>query len=140
MWILYALGSAFFASLVAVLGKIGLKNIDSTFATTIRAIIMAVFLFLVSVSLKKFNGVSISTFGSREWIFVALSGIAGALSWLCYFFALKYGSATVVSAIDRLSIVFVAILAGLFLGEGFTIYKIAGVLLIAVGAFLTIWK
>lgn len=138
MWILYAISSALFASLVAIFGKLGLKGVDSTFATTIRAVIMAVFLLIIAVSLKKFNGVSLSTFGSKEWLFVALSGIAGALSWLCYFFALKYGTTTTVSALDRLSVVFVAVLAFLFLGETMTVYKITGVILVAIGAFLTI--
>ena len=140
MWQLYALGAALFASLVAIFGKIGLKDIDSTFATTVRAIIMAIFLFLVSLLLGKFKGFSLSSFGSKAWLFVALSGIAGALSWLCYFYALKFGPATPVAAIDKLSIVFVAILAGLFLSEGFTLYKLLGVALIALGAFLTVLK
>jgi transporter family protein len=89
MWQLYAFGAATFAALVAILGKIGLKDIDSTFATTIRAVIMAGFLLLISLLLGKFRGFSLSSFGSKAWLFVALSGIAGALSWLCYFFALK---------------------------------------------------
>ena len=139
-WILYAFGSALFASLVAILGKIGLKNIDSTFATTIRAIIMAVFLFLMSLTLGKFRGFSLGSFGTKAWLFVALSGIAGALSWLCYFYALKLGPTTAVAAIDKLSIVFVAILATLFLSEGLTLYKFLGVIFIALGAFLTVLK
>src|SRR3989338_8035620 len=140
MWILNAFGSAIFAAAVAILGKVGLKNIDSTFATTIRAIIMAVFLFLVTLLLGKFKGFSFSMLHSKAWIFVAFSGIAGALSWLCYFFALKYGPTTAVTAIDKLSIVFVAILATLFLAESITAYKIIGVLFIALGAFLTVLK
>ena len=140
MWQLYALGAALFASLVAIFGKIGLKDIDSTFATTVRAIIMAIFLFLVSLLLGKFKEFSLSSFGSKAWLFVALSGIAGALSWLCYFYALKFGPATPVAAIDKLSIVFVAILAGLFLSEGFSLYKLLGVAFIALGAFLTVLK
>jgi bacterial/archaeal transporter family protein len=137
MYILYALGSAVFASLVAIFGKIGLKDIDSTFATTVRAIIMAAFLFLVSLIFGKFKGFSFETLGSKAWLFVALSGIAGALSWLCYFYAVKYGPVIPVVAIDKLSIVFAAILAIIFLSESVTFYKIAGVSLIALGAFLT---
>jgi len=140
MWILYAFGSAIFAAAVAILGKIGLKDIDSTFATTIRAIIMAAFLFLVALLLGKFKDFSLTSFGTKAWLFVALSGIAGALSWLCYFFALKYGPTTAVAAIDKLSIVFVAVLATLFLSEGVTMYKITGVILISFGAFLTVLK
>ncbi len=140
MYILYAFGSAFFAALVAIFGKVGLKNIDSTFATTIRAIIMAAFLFLVALSLGKFKGFSFSAFESKAWLFVGLSGIAGALSWLCYFFALKVGPVIPVAAIDKLSIVIAAILATVFLSETATTYSILGVVLIAMGAFLTILK
>jgi transporter family protein len=140
MWILYAFISAVFASLTAIFGKIGLKSVDSTLATTVRSFIMAGFLLLTAIALKKFQGFSLNSFSSKEWLFVALSGIAGALSWLFYFYALKNGDTTIVSAIDRLSIVFVVIFAGFILGEGFTLYKILGVLLIALGAFVTTIK
>jgi transporter family protein len=140
MWIFYAFGSALFAALVAILGKVGLEKLDSTLATTVRAIIMAVFLFVIAIVIGKFRGFSIHNFFSKAWMYVALSGLAGALSWLCYFFALKYGPTTPVAAIDKLSIVFVAILATLFLSEGISLYKFAGVILIASGAFLTIVK
>lgn len=140
MWILYAFISAGFAGLVAVFGKLGLKNIDSTLATTVRAFIMAGFLGITAFALKKFQGFSLSTFTGREWMYISLSGIAGALSWLFYFVALKNGTAVTVSAIDRLSIVFVLVFAALFLGEGFTTWKVAGVLCIALGAFLTTLK
>lgn len=140
MWILYAFISAVFASLTAIFGKIGLKEVDSTLATTVRSFIMAGFLLLTAIALKKFQGFSVNSFSNKEWLFVALSGIAGALSWLFYFYALKNGDTTIVSAIDRLSIVFVVIFAGFILGEGFTLYKILGVLLIALGAFVTTIK
>ncbi len=137
---IYAFVSALFAGLTAIFGKIGLKEVDSTLATTVRSFIMAGFLGITALSLKKFQGFSINSFSSKEWLFVALSGVAGALSWLFYFYALKNGDTTVVSAIDRLSIVFVMVFAGFVLGEGFTTYKIAGVLMIALGAFLTTLK
>ena len=138
MWIVYALLSAIFAALVAIFGKLGLKNIDSTLATTIRAIIMAVFLFFVSLSFKKFDGFTLTKLSSREWILIALSGIAGALSWIFYFSALKSnaGLASKVSAIDRLSIVFVIFLAAIFLGEKLNIKSILGALSITLGAIL----
>jgi len=140
MWILYALGSAIFAAMVAVLGKIGLKDIDSTFATTIRAIIMAIFLFLVALLLGKFKGFSLASFGTKAWLFVALSGIAGALSWLFYFFALKQGFASKVAAIDRLSLVFVVMLAAIFLGETLGWKSVLGALLMVAGALLITLK
>lgn len=136
MWLIYAFLSAITAALVAIFAKLGLKDIDSTLATTVRAIIMAGFLILVSFFLKKFQRFSINSFSSRDWILIALSGIAGALSWLLYFFALKYGLASRVAAIDRLSIVFVIVLAGLFLGETFGWKAGLGAILMAAGAIL----
>lgn len=121
---------------MAIFAKLGLKDVDSTLATTVRAIIMAGFLILVSFFLKKFQGFSINSFSSKDWMLIALSGVAGALSWLFYFFALKYGLASRVAAIDRLSIVFVIVLAGLFLGETFGWKAGLGAILMAAGAIL----
>ncbi|MEK7139742.1 MAG: EamA family transporter [Patescibacteria group bacterium] len=136
MWVLYAFLAAGFAALVAIFGKIGLKGIDSTLATTVRGIIMALFLVCVAFAMRKFDGFSLHSFTGREWVFIILAGIAGALSWLFYFSALRAGPAGAVSAIDRLSIVFVVILAAIFLGEAFT-WKIGiGALLMASGAIL----
>ena len=136
MWLFYAFLAASFAALVAIFGKLGLKAIDPTLATTVRGIIMALFLVFVAFAMRKFDGFSLHTFTGREWIFIILAGVAGALSWLFYFSALRSGSAGAVSAIDRLSIVFVVILAALFLGETFT-WKIGlGAAFIAFGAFL----
>lgn len=135
-WIIYAFISAGFAGLVAIFGKIGIQNIDATLATTVRSIIMAGFLVIVSLSLGKFKDFSSASFTGKEWTFIILAGIAGALSWLFYFMALKNGPATAVSAIDRTSIIFVAILAALFLGEAFGWKQGAGVLMIALGAYL----
>src|SRR5260221_10139823 len=117
MWLTFSFGSAIFAALVAIFAKLGLKNIDSTLATTIRATIMAVFLIGLSLVLKKFEGFSLSTLESRDWVLILLSGIAGAVSWLFYFAALKIGLASHVASIDRLSLIFVVILSILFLGE-----------------------
>ena len=131
-WILLSVLSAFFAGLVAILGKIGLKGIDPTLATTVRAVIMASFFVLVSLFLGKFNGID-QVQGKTLWIIVG-AGIAGALSWLCYFWALKSGPATAVSAIYRGSIVFVVILSLIFLGEALTWKTVLGSLFVVVGA------
>ena len=135
-WIIFALLSAVFAGAVAVLGKIGLKGVDSTLATSLRSIVMAVFLVVVSLSLGKFS--SLNSIDNKALFFIVASGIAGALSWLFYFLALKLGPASGVSAIDRTSAVFVLILAVLFLGEALTWMKAAGALLIVGGAILMI--
>jgi transporter family protein len=133
-WSIYALLSAVFAALVAVFGKIGLKGIDSTLATTLRAIVMAVFLVAVSWGLGKFS--FMQNLNSKALTFIALSGIAGALSWLFYFFAVKSGTVTGVVAIDRTSVIFAFILAVLFLSEAMTWQKAVGALMVALGAFL----
>ena len=138
MWIGYALLSAIFAAAVAILGKIGLKNVDSTLATTIRAVVMAIFLLGAAAVLQKFS--LLKTVGNQTLTFIIFSGVAGALSWLFYFLALKYGPATGVVALDRLSVVFVVILAAMFLGEALTLKSVSGLVLLVLGALLLVWK
>ncbi|OGD32221.1 hypothetical protein A3C91_02880 [Candidatus Azambacteria bacterium RIFCSPHIGHO2_02_FULL_52_12] len=133
-WIFYALLSAVFAALVAVFGKIGVQGIDSTLATTVRAVIMAVLLVAVSLVSGKFQ--LTGTISGNAFLFIVLSGIAGALSWLFYFVALKYGPASAVAALDRLSVVFVLVLAVLFLGEHFSWKSGVGAVLVTIGAIL----
>ncbi|KKW31694.1 MAG: hypothetical protein UY75_C0002G0007 [Parcubacteria group bacterium GW2011_GWC2_52_8c] len=140
MWLLFAFLSAIAAAGVAIFAKLGLQTIDSTLATTVRSVIMAGFLVIVSFLLKKFDGFSLTSFSSREWILIALAGIAGALSWLFYFFALKQGFASKVAAIDRLSLVFVVVLAAVFLGETLGWKSALGALLMVAGALLITLK
>ena len=135
-WLIYAFISAIFAALVAIFGKIGMKGIDSTLATTIRALVMFVFLFVVIILQKKY--ILIGTIKQVDYVFIILAGIAGAMSWLFYFLALKSGEATKVASIDRLSIVFIMIFSLLFLGEKFSLKLLSGIILIAVGAILII--
>jgi bacterial/archaeal transporter family protein len=139
-WLIFAFLSAITAALVAIFAKLGLKNIDPTLATTIRSIIMAGFLTLVSFFLKKFQGFSLKSFDSKDWLLIVLAGIAGALSWLFYFLALKTGLATKVVVIDRLSLVFVIILAALFLGEHLGWRTAMGAFLMVVGAIIITLK
>ena len=127
---------AVFAALVAIFGKIGLKEIDSTLATTIRAIVMAVFLVVVAFSLGKFS--TLESITGKAMLFIILSGVAGALSWLFYFFAIKLGPVSAVAAIDRTSIIFVVLFAALFLSESLTWMKILGSILVAGGALLMV--
>ena len=138
MWIIYALLAAVFAAAVAILGKIGLKEVDSTLATTIRAVVMAIFLLGAAAVLQKFS--LIKTVGNQTLTFIIFSGVAGALSWLFYFLALKHGPAIGVAALDRLSVVFVVILAAMFLGEAFTVKSVAGLAFLVLGAILLVLK
>ena len=135
-WIVFALLSAFFASLVAIFGKIGISNIDTTLATTVRSLIMFLFLAGVSTYLGVFD--KVKQLDQKALIFITFSGIAGALSWLFYFYALKKGPAAGVAALDRLSVVFVLILAVLFLNQAITTKVIIGGILLTVGAILLV--
>lgn len=137
-WILFALLSAATAAAVAIFGKIGISKVDTTLATSVRAVIMAVFLVAVAGILGKFK--LLSTIDNKALTFIIFSGIAGALSWLFYFLALKYGPAAGVAALDRLSVVFVVILAALFLGDSLTWKSGLGAVLITFGAILLTLK
>jgi transporter family protein len=137
-YIILALFSALTASLVAIFGKLGLKNIDPTIATTIRSLIMTVFLVIVSLFLKKFGNFSLNLLTSKDWLLIILAGISGALSWLFYFWALKFGPASRVAVIDRLSLVFVILLSVLILGETFNLKVFVGMILIVLGAILIV--
>lgn len=135
-WIFYALMSAFSAALVAIFGKIGISNIDNTLATTVRSFIMFIFLAIVSLILGSFN--NIKSIDSKSLLYIALSGVAGATSWLFYFYALKKGPVAGVAALDRLSIVFVIVLSFLFLNQTITLKSIAGALLLTIGAIFLV--
>lgn len=137
-WIIFAILSAIFAALVAIFGKIGMQNIDSVLGTTLRSLVMFLFLAATFVFLGKAD--FISTIDKKALFFIILSGVAGAISWLFYFIALKDGPASGVAAIDRLSVVFVVILAILFLGEKLSIQSVLGAALLIVGAILLTLK
>lgn len=136
MWLIFAFLSAIFAAMVAIFGKLGLQKIDSTLATTIRAIIMAAFLVIVALVMGKFKDFTMSGIGGKQWLLIVAAGLAGALSWLFYFAALKLGLATRVAAVDRLSVVFVLVFSILLLGEHLTWKSGLGALLISGGAIL----
>ncbi len=139
-WLVYALLSAATAALVAIFGKIGLKDIDANTATAARSVIMAVFL-LVVVAVQGKLGQLGEIFAHRKALtFICLSGVAGALSWLFYFLALKYGKVAQVGPIDKLSVVIAVVLALLFLGAKITFLNGVGVVLIAAGAILSALK
>jgi transporter family protein len=133
-WFTLALLDAFFAALVAIFAKIGLQNVDSDVATAIRAIVMAVFIIALVISIGK--GPKIVQLTSKEAAFILLSGVAGALSWLFYFASLKLADASKVAPVDRASVLFVIILSALLLGEKITLKTAAGDILIFLGVLL----
>ena len=130
-WLVWALLSACFAALTAVLAKIGVAGIDSNFATAIRTTVVVVFAWLVVLAEGKPGAMTIP--GSRTWVFLVFSGLATGLSWLCYFRALQLGEASRVAPIDKLSVVLVIIFSVLILGEKLTWGKAGGGLLIVAG-------
>lgn len=134
-WLGYAWLSALFAGLVAIFGKVGMRDIDSTTATMARALVMA--LVLVALVAMRSNVIdSLRQISGRGWLFIVFAGLAGAASWLCYFRALQIGQASQVAPIDRLSIVVTVFFAVLFLGEKLTAGTAAGVALTVIGAIL----
>ncbi|MEQ9890973.1 EamA family transporter [Pectobacterium aroidearum] len=135
-WLIYALLSAVCAALVAIFGKIGLQNLDANTATTIRAVIMALFLVGVVVAQGKLVLVGEIIANKKALLFIVLSGVAGALSWLFYFVALKNGNVAQVAPIDKLSVVFAVVLAVILLGEKISLMAGVGVALISAGALL----
>jgi bacterial/archaeal transporter family protein len=134
-WRVFALGSAFFAALTAIFGKLGVSEINSDLATFYRTIIiLAISALLVSARQEWQLPGALS---SKGLLFLALSGVATGLSWLCYFRALQMAPASRVAPIDKFSVVLVVIFAVLFLGERLT-WKVAlGSVLIAGGVILT---
>ncbi len=138
MWIFYAALSALGAAGVAIFAKVGLKGADATLAATARAVLMAIILIIVVAISRNGRWFSISEFTGREWKYIFLAALAGAMSWLFYFLALKTGTAIHVAAIDRASIVLVVFFAAMFLGESFTWQTALGSLFILAGAWLLI--
>jgi transporter family protein len=134
-WRVFALGSAVFAALTAIFGKIGVAEINSDLATFYRTIvIVAVSALLVSA---RHEWQAPGTLSYRGLAFLALSGLATGLSWLCYFRALQMAPASRVAPIDKFSVVLVVLFAVLFLGERLTWKVGIGSVLIAGGVILT---
>ncbi|WP_295156224.1 EamA family transporter [uncultured Brachyspira sp.] len=140
MEIIFALLSSVFASLTAILIKIGLAGINSNLATAIRTIIILIMSWIIVFYTNSINSVNtletIKNLSLKTIIFIVLSGFATGLSWLFYFKALQIGNVNKVVVIDKLSIVFTIILAAVFLNETLNIKIIIGVLLIAAGTLI----
>lgn len=136
-WLVWAVLSALFAAATALLAKLGVANVDPNLATAIRTSVVVVFAWTIALSLGTHAG--LVHVERRSWLFLIASGLATGLSWICYFRALSMGEASKVAPIDKLSVVFVVLLAWPLLGETITFAKGAGVLLIAAGAIVLAW-
>ncbi len=133
-WQFWALLSAGFAALTAIFGKIGVEHIDSNFATLIRTCVILVVAVSIVAALR--SAQPLSSVAPRTWLFLILSGVATGASWLCYYRALQLGPASRVAPIDKLSVVLVAVLGAVLLGETLSLKGWLGVALIAAGAML----
>ena len=136
MWFWFALGSAVFAALTAILAKIGIDGVDSNLATAIRTVVVVIMAWGMVFLTNAQGGLSQIT--KKSWIFLILSGLATGLSWLCYYKALQMGDASRVVPIDKLSVVITLVLAFVFLHEQFTVKSAIGCALIGVGTILMV--
>ncbi|MEO7413702.1 MAG: EamA family transporter [Opitutaceae bacterium] len=137
-WLPWALLSALFAGITAILAKIGVRDVDSNLATAVRTFVVLVFAWAVALASNPIS--ALSGLSRKTWLFLTLSGIATGLSWLCYFRALQLGEASKVAPIDKLSVVFVLVFGAIFLGESLTAKTCVGGALIASGAVVLAWK
>src|SRR3989344_3577674 len=136
-WIIYAILSAFFASLVAIFGKIGIQGVDSNLAVAIRTAIIVFFAW--GIVWIQGNVGELWRISGHSYTFITLSAIATGLSWLFYYKALQLGEASKVAPIDKLSVALTIGLAFIFLGEKPTIGNVIGGLLVTAGILVTVF-
>ncbi len=137
-WLLWALASAACAALTAIFAKVGIRGVDSDYATLIRT----AFIFLLLIPFVVFSGkwVNPQTLSPRTLVFLMLSALATGASWLCYFRALQLGNATQVAPVDKLSIVLVGVFAFVFLDERPTEREWIGLAFVSLGVVLMVLK
>lgn len=133
-WLFWALLSAVFAALTAILAKIGLEGIDSDYATLIRTFVIVLTLGILVYATGKWQ--SPWTIPAKSGTFLVLSALATGASWICYFRALKLGEASKVAPVDKLSVLLVALFAVLFLGERPATREWVGIALVGAGVLL----
>lgn len=136
-WAVYAVLSAFFASLVAIFGKIGIKGVDSNLAVALRTIIIVFFAW--SIVLIQGNWADMFKISKFSYTFIFLSAIATGLSWMFYYKALQLGDVAKVVPIDKLSIALTIILAFVFLAEKPTLGNVLGGSLVTIGVLVTVF-
>jgi len=135
-WIVWALLSAIFAAATALLAKVGVAHVDSNLATAIRTTVVLVFAWGIALALGKHG--EIRNLDRRTVMFLALSGLATGMSWICYFRALQLGPASRVAPLDKLSVPMVMVFAWLLLGEKLTAPVVLGGVLITTGAIVMV--
>ena len=136
MWLAYASASAFFAGVMSILAKIGVKDTDSNLATALRTVVVAIFAWLMVFIVGSQS--ALMTIDIKSMVFLVLSGMATGASWLCYFRALQIGDVNKVVPVDKSSTVLTMLMAFIFLGDELTLLKAAAMALIGVGTYLMI--
>jgi transporter family protein len=136
-WKIFAFGSAFFASLTAIFGKLGVEGLNSNFATLIRTLVILA--ITVAIVIWRNEWQAPQTLRLQSLGFLVLSGVATGLSWLLYYRALQMAPASLVAPIDKLSVAFAIVLGVVFLGEAFTLKLAIGGSLVVVGALVLAW-
>lgn len=137
-WIIYAFGSAVFASLTSILGKVGIENVNSNLGTGIRTVVVLIMAWIVVFVTGKQH--TVKKISGKELGFISLSGIATGASWLCYYKALQDGLASVVVPIDKLSILVTIAFSYVVFHEKLTKKSSIGLVLIVAGTLLMIKK
>ena len=137
-WIIYAFGSAVFASLTSILGKVGFENVNSNLGTGIRTVVVLIMAWIVVFVTGKQH--TVREISGKELGFISLSGIATGASWLCYYKALQDGLASVVVPIDKLSILVTIAFSYVVFHEKLTKKSSIGLVLIVAGTLLMIKK
>ena len=130
-WLFYAVLSAVFAALTSILGKVGIQGIESNLGTAIRTIVVLLMAWIIVLFQKKLP--LVKAIDKKRWIFIALSGLATGLSWLCYYRALQEGRASLVVPIDKLSIVVTIVFSRIVLKERLSKKGMVGLLLVVTG-------
>lgn len=133
-WLFYAAGSAVFAALQSILGKVGVQDMDSTLATALRTVVVLVFAW--AIVLGKKEGGDWKKMTRRDAVLLVLSGITTGASWLCYYRALQTGRASVVVPIDKCSVLFAVALSAIFLKEKQTRRSLLALTLVVAGTFM----
>ena len=138
MWVLFAVGSSFFAGIMAILAKCGIRKTDPDVATAIRTVVVLLFSWLMVLVTGTWPG--ITQVDGKTLLFLALSGLSTGASWLCYFHALQKGDINKVVPIDKSSTILTILLALVFLHEGLTLMKGVCIVFIGVGTILMITR
>lgn len=133
-WLFFALGSAIFASLTSILGKVGIDGVESNLGTAIRTIVVLIMAWIVVFVTKKQG--AIKDIDKKSWIFLVLSGLTTGMSWLCYYKALQDGQASIVVPIDKLSILITIAFSYFILKEKLNKKSIMGLVGIVLGTLL----